>query len=284
MAEGSCFCGTVRYAVDGPFDSMVSCHCSMCRKHHGSAFATYISAPIDRFRWISGADQLLAYKSSEGGTRNSCATCGSTVPMTVPAYSMAFVPAGPLEGDLGIKPKAHIFVGSKAPWYTITDDLPQHEEYPPEYGAKGMQRPKTEPRRGTTAGSCLCGAVAFELTGDSMLMQSCHCQRCRRARGAAHGTNIFHPAAQFRWLRGEDQIVEFKLPEARFYTTAFCRCCGSGVPKVSLERNFAVIPAGSLDTEPTLRPQRHIFTNYKAAWFDITDSLPRFAEGPPPSA
>jgi hypothetical protein len=51
-----------------------------------------------------------------------------------------------------------------------------------------------------------------------------------------------------------------------------------------VERNFAVIPAGSLDTDPVVRPQRHIFTNYKATWFDITDSLPRFAEGPPPSA
>jgi hypothetical protein len=115
-----------------------------------------------------------------------------------------------------------------------------------------------------------------------MLMQSCHCLRCRRARGAALGTNIFHSASQFRWTCGEDLIVEYKLPEARFYTTSFCRTCGGALPKVSLERNFAVVPAGSLDTDPAMRPQRHIFTNYKAAWFDITDTLPRFSEGPPP--
>ncbi len=284
MVEGSCFCGTVRYEAEGPFNSMMSCHCSMCRKHHGSGFATYVSAPLEKFRWTAGEDNLLAYKSSEQGSRNSCATCGSTVPMTMPAYSLALLPAGPLEGDLGIKPEGHIFVGSKAPWYTITDNLPQHEEYPPGLGAKGLPRPKIEPRPGITEGSCLCGAVAFEAAGEPMFMQSCHCMRCRRARGAAHGTNIFFKASQFRWIRGEDRIAEYKLPEARFHTIAFCRTCGGAVPKISAERGISIIPAGILDTPAPIQPQRHIFTNYKAPWFDITDSIPQFPEGPPPAA
>jgi hypothetical protein len=284
MAQGSCFCATVRYEASGPFSSMMSCHCSMCRKHHGSAFATYVSSPIDRFRWLSGEDALLEYKSSVQGTRTSCRVCGSAVPMRLPACSLALLPAGPLEGDLGIKPQAHMFVGSKAPWYTITDDLPQHDEYPPEFGAPGLQRPRIEPQPGVTAGSCLCGTVAYEVTGEPMFMQSCHCQRCRRARGAAHATNIFYKAPQFRWVRGEDEVAEYKLPAARFYTVAFCRQCGGALPKVSLERGIAVIPAGSLDTDPPMRPQRHIFTNYKASWFEVTDSLPQFGEAPPPAA
>jgi hypothetical protein len=285
MVEGSCFCGTVRYESTGPFNTMMSCHCSMCRKHHGAAFATYVSAPLDSFRWISGADALIEYKSSpQGGIRNSCRVCGSTVPMTLPAMSLALLPAGPLEGDLGITPQAHIFVGSKAPWYTITDDLPQHEAYPPEFGAAGVERPTAAALPGVTAGSCLCGAVAFEATGEPLSMQSCHCQRCRRVRGAAHGTNIFFKAPQFHWTRGQDLVAEYKLPEARFYTTAFCTQCGGAVPKVSLERGIAVIPAGSLDTDPPLRPQRQIFTNYKAPWFEITDAVPQFPEGPPPAA
>jgi len=260
---------------------MVSCHCSICRKHHGSGFATYVSVPLERFQWISGEDKLLKYKSSDQGTRNSCLICGSTVPMPMPQYSTAFVPAGPLAGDLGIKPRAHIFVGSKAPWYLITDDLPQHEEYPPEVGAAGIERPRIEARPGTTAGSCLCGAVGYELTGEPMLMQSCHCTRCRRSRGAAHGTNIFYKPSQFRWTQGEALVAEYKVPEAKFYTVAFCRQCGGALPKVSEARGIVVIPAGSLDTDPVMRPQRHIFINYKASWFDITDSLPQFAEGPP---
>jgi len=282
MVEGSCFCGEVRYEVDGPFNTMMSCHCSMCRKHHGSAFATYVSAPLDGFRWVHGEDSLLKYPSSPQGTRNSCGVCGSTVPMTMPAYSLVLLPAGPLEGDLGIKPAAHIFVGSKAPWYTITDDLPQHQEYPADFDAQGVQRPTVEPRPGVVEGSCLCGAVAFEATGDAMFMQSCHCQRCRRSRGAAHGTNIFYKAAQFRWLRGAERVAEYKLPEARFHTVAFCRQCGGALPKAALDRGVAIIPAGTLDTDPPLRPQRHIFTNYKAPWFEITDTLPRFGEGPTP--
>src|ERR1700757_3838920 len=78
VVEGSCFCGEVRYEVDGPLNTMMSCHCSMCRKHHGSAFATYVSAPLDDFRWVHGEDSLLKYQSSAQGTRNSCGVCGST--------------------------------------------------------------------------------------------------------------------------------------------------------------------------------------------------------------
>jgi hypothetical protein len=284
MVHGSCFCRTVRYEVSGRFDSMVSCHCSMCRKHHGVAFATYISAPKDNFHWVAGEDALHEYKSSSHGTRVSCGVCGSTVQMTMPDSSLVFLPAGPLEGDLEIKPQAHIFVSSKAPWYTITDNLPQHEEYPPELGMTGLQRPTIDPREGISAGSCLCGAVAYEATGEPLVMQSCHCQRCRRLRGAAHATNIFYQATQFRWTRGDDRVVEYKLPEARFYTAAFCRQCAGAVPKVSLERGLVVIPAGSLDTDPPMRSQRHIFTNYKASWFEITDTLPQFPEGPPRAA
>jgi hypothetical protein len=282
MVTGSCFCGTVSYEASGPFNQMMSCHCSMCRKHHGSAFATYVSGPIGNFRWLSGEDSVLRYKSSEAGSRDSCKVCGSAVPLMMANYGLAVLPAGPLEGDLGIAPQAHIFVGSKAPWYTITDLLPQHQEYPPEYAMPGLQRPTVEARPGITEGSCLCGAVAYEVEGQPMLMQSCHCQRCRRARGAAHGTNIFYKADQFRWMRGEALLDEYKLPEARFYTTSFCRQCGGAMPRISKERGIVVIPAGSLDTDPPTRPQWHVFTSYKAPWFEITDSLPQFPEMPPP--
>jgi hypothetical protein len=283
MITGSCFCGTVRYEVSGPFQHMISCHCSMCRKHHGAPFATYVSAPLENFRWVAGTDALLKFKSSQQGERTSCKVCGSTVPMILEAYSLALLPAGPLEGDLGIKPQAHLFVGSKAPWYTITDNLPQHEEFPPGMGSAPVERPKVQPRPGVTEGSCLCGAVAYEAQGQAQFMQNCHCQRCRRARGAAHNTNIFYKIDQFRWLRGQDRVAEYKLPEARFYTTAFCTQCGGAAAKVSAERGLAIIPAACLDTEPPMQPQRHIFTRYKAAWFEITDSIPQFSEAPPPA-
>jgi hypothetical protein len=282
MISGSCLCGTVRYEATGPFNQMVSCHCSMCRKQHGSGFATYVSVPADRFRWLAGEEAIMGYQSSEQGTRYNCKVCGSVVPMMMPSHGLAVLPAGPLEGELGITPQAHIFVGSKAPWHTITDSLPQHAEYPPEYRMPGQVRPKVEPRAGVTEGSCLCGEVAFEATGAPLFMQSCHCTRCRRARSAAHGTNIFYKADQFRWLRGEDGVASYKVTDAKFHTVSFCRKCGSAMARVDPGRGIAIIPAGCLDTDPPLRSQRHIFTADKAPWFEITDSVPQFPAAPPP--
>jgi len=281
--SGSCLCGTVRYEVDPPFNMMINCHCSMCRKQHGSPFGTYVSAPIDRFRWVAGEDTIMSYQSSSEGMRYNCKVCGSVLPNMMPKWKLAVLPAGPLQGDLGITPQAHLFVGSMAPWYTITDSLPQHAEYPPEFATPGQVRPQVTPRPGITEGSCLCGEVAFEVTGEPVVMQSCHCSRCRRARGAAHATNIFYKTDQFRWTRGEELVADYKVPEAKYYGVAFCRKCGSALPRVSRERNIVVTPAGSLDTDPQGRSQRHIFTSYKAPWYEITDSVPRFPEGPPPA-
>ena len=83
-----------------------------------------------------------------------------------------------------------------------------------------------------------------------LIMWNCHCLRCRRARSAAHGTNIFYKLPQFRWTRGESQVVDYKLPEARFFGAAFCKRCGGSVARPSKERNNVVVPAGSLDTDP----------------------------------
>lgn len=282
MVSGSCLCGTVSYEATGPFSAMVNCHCSICRKHHGSGFVTHLVAPLSSLRWLSGADNLLSFQPSDKGARSSCKTCGSPVPTLWTGAGMALLPAGQLEGELGMTPQAHVFAASKAPWYTITDRLPQHDEYPPGVGSPAVKLPRPEARPGITVGSCNCGDNVFEAEGEALFMQSCHCTRCRRARGAAHGTNIFFKASQFRWTRGGDQLLEYKVPEARFYTTVFCGRCGGAMPKVSRERDFSVIPAGCLDNDPPLRPQRHIYTAYKVKWFEITDDLPQFPEGPPP--
>jgi hypothetical protein len=103
----------------------------------------------------------------------------------------------------------------------------------------------------------------------------------RRSKGAAHATNLFYKATQFRWLRGEDKVDTYKLPEAKRSTSSFCRRCGSIMPRVSRENDIAVVAGGSLDTDPPMRSLRHIYTNYKAPWFEITDSAPQFPEGPP---
>jgi hypothetical protein len=197
------------------------------------------------------------------------------------ASGLVIAPAGNLEGDLGLKPTKHMFVGSKASWYPITDDLPQFEEYPPEFGMAATAREPVAVQAGSTQGSCLCGAVAYEISTPPLRMFFCHCSRCRHGRSAAHGSNVFYKAEGFRWTRGADDVQDFSLPGAQFFGTAFCKRCGSELPRVSVERNVAVVPAGSLDTDPGIAPAGHIYVDSKAPWFDITDELPQFAEMPP---
>jgi len=194
---------------------------------------------------------------------------------------IVFAPAGNLSGELGLHPEGHMFVGSKAPWHTITDALPQHEVYPPGFPAEGVPRPQVVPREGVTEGSCLCGDVAYELRGAPMRMVNCHCTRCQLGRSAAHATNVFYGLDAFRWTRGEALVREYKVPDAKFHTVAFCPRCGGKVPRVSPERGGVVVPGGSLDTDPGIRPMAHIFVASKASWFDITDNLPQFAGMPP---
>ena len=132
-----------------------------------------------------------------------------------------------------------------------------------------------------TNGSCLCGAVAFEF-GAVIEFRNCHCSRCRKARGTACAANLYVRPAEFRWLRGEDQLVDYRLPSAERFGNAFCRTCGNPVPRYVPARDFFVVPAGALDSDPGVRPSYHIFTGSRAPWHEITDTLPQWAEYPPP--
>ncbi len=281
MNTGKCLCGAVQYQMEGPYSFMTHCHCSMCRKHHGSVFATFVSAPIANFRFTSGEALLGEYVSSEQGKRSFCTVCGSVAPIRAAEMGMVFAPAGNLSGELGIRPQSHIFVGSKAPWYRIADALPQHQAFPPPFDIPGVPRPEVMPKSGVAQGSCLCGDVTYEYRGKPLLMQNCHCSRCRRSRSAAHATNAFVRAEQFQWVTGESRVTRFDLPEAKYFGATFCKRCGSQVPHSVSGRDTYLVPAGSLDTDPGARPVGHIHVASKAEWFDIADDLPQHAELPP---
>jgi len=281
MTKGSCLCGAVRYEIDGPINMMLNCHCSMCRKQSGASFVTFVAAPLDGYRVLEGEASIGHYESSPGHRRNFCTHCGSMLPEAMPAMGMIVAAAGNLEGDLGLKPQMHIFAGSKAPWYTITDELPRHDTYPPGFQAQPTPRASYEPRGDEVHGSCLCGKVEFEINGPPSGMFYCHCSRCRKGRSAEHATNIFYKANDFKWLKGESLVKSYKLPEAQYFSTAFCKECGAGVPGVSFERNIAVVPAGSLDNDPGVRAKARICVDSKADWSVITDDIPRFADMPP---
>ncbi len=108
---GGCLCGGVRYAIVGSLRHASHCHCAMCRKHHGAAFGSYASSP--------------------GIGRGFCTRCGSTLFWDALENRDSFgVALGTFDGDPGVRPSLHIFVGSKAPWYEFSDALPKHPTSP----------------------------------------------------------------------------------------------------------------------------------------------------------
>ncbi|MFQ5515204.1 MAG: GFA family protein [Myxococcota bacterium] len=279
--QGRCLCGDVIWQSKGPLELTSHCHCSLCRKSHGAPFATLALTPLEGFRWLRGREGLCSYESSPGLRRPFCGRCGSVVAAETGEDRVA-IPLGCLEGDPGVRALAHIFVGSKAPWYEIADTLPRFEAYPPGWAVPSVpKRPRSAARVGAVGGSCLCGAVAYEINGGLAWLRSCHCSRCRRARSAAHATNGFASPERFRWLRGESHLAQYDLPDAERFANVFCRICGSCLPRVDASRGYVLIPAGSLDDDPGGRVREHIFVASKAPWFEIEDQIPRFEAYPP---
>ena len=282
MLTGTCLCGDIAFEVDGDLIEIAHCHCSVCRKFHGSAYATFGAVDPKFFRWTHGETKIVHYQSSPHGFRHFCPRCGSAVPANPEGGPVSLVTMGGVAEDPGIRPTLHIFAGARAPWHTIVDDLPQHDEYPPEWNAPpGIAKPARQSATpGATPGSCLCGEVTYEFDGPPERMVNCHCSRCRRQTGAAYGTFVFVKEDAFRWLSGRDSVVDYKLPEARVKGTAFCRHCGSLVPRLR-EPGQVQAPAGSLDADPGIQPAVNIFVRSKAPWSALDESIPCFAEYPP---
>jgi hypothetical protein len=125
---GKCFCGAVHYAVADEFLYAMNCHCSNCRRTTGSAFKPFAGIERDKLRVIKGEDELMRF-GDENGHDAHCKLCGSLLYSVVRDGAFVHVAMGSLLDDPTIRPNKHIFVGSKAAWFTITDDLPQYEEH-----------------------------------------------------------------------------------------------------------------------------------------------------------
>ena len=126
---GKCMCGAVQYAVADEFSYAMNCHCSNCRRTTGSAFKPFGGIEREKLEISSGEGDLMRF----GGEHNHdahCKRCGSLLYSLVRDGAFVHVPMGTLVDDPTIRPTQHIFVGSKASWFTITDDLPQFEEFP----------------------------------------------------------------------------------------------------------------------------------------------------------
>jgi hypothetical protein len=276
MNQGSCLCGAVRYEMHGPNQWFTHCHCSMCRKHHGTLHGTSIGIAQQNFKWLQGEADIVHYRSSPAFERPFCKHCGSVVPDT--SGEVVVIPAGTVEGDLDMRPRAHIFVASKSPMHTITDDMKQFDAYPPGYGTV-----LPTPERGVKGiqGSCLCGEVEFSIDETPTRIVQCHCSRCQRSRGTAHGVNTFVAQASLHFTRGTSHIREFKLPGSFMYATSFCDCCGSLLPVLFAPMKKFMVPVGALDTPFVVQSGVNIYVGSKASWFTISDFYLQFAELPP---
>jgi hypothetical protein len=125
---GTCFCRAVRYEVADEFRYALICHCSNCRRTTGSAFKPFAGIEREKLAVIEGGDKLMVYGDDKTNDTH-CRFCGSLLFSVVRDGAFVHVAMGTLVDAPSIRPSRHIFVGSKAPWFTITDDLPQHEEH-----------------------------------------------------------------------------------------------------------------------------------------------------------
>ena len=129
--SGSCLCGSFQFEIDGPIGDVRLCHCAICRRANGSAYSANAKISLSRFRVVRETSPISSYESSPGARKHFCSVCGS------PIFSLVDWDAdhvrirlGTLPGDAKANVVAHVWVGSKASWDQIADDLPQFEQHP----------------------------------------------------------------------------------------------------------------------------------------------------------
>lgn len=136
MMTGGCLCGEVRFEIEGKISPIQFCHARRCRKVGGSAFAAEMGASRDGFRWTAGEHLITRYqapilKEPPAYERAFCSRCGSPLPVMPEGLPYVILHAGVLDEEPPLKGFRHAFVGEKAPWWEILDDLPQYEDQPP---------------------------------------------------------------------------------------------------------------------------------------------------------
>ena len=128
-------------------------------------------------------------------------------------------------------------------------------------------------------GSCLCGSVRYEIEGDPLVFNHCYCSRCRKASGTGHASNIIMRSPdKAEWTSGEDLLGEFKVPDAERFRTVFCTRCGSQLPRVAPDNAYAVIPAGSLDTDSPIQPTDRIMWDSRTDWSCDDRDIPTWSK------
>ena len=128
-------------------------------------------------------------------------------------------------------------------------------------------------------GSCLCGSVHYEIEGDPSVFNHCYCSRCRKASGTGHASNIImRTPERFEWTSGEELLGEYQVPDAERFRTVFCTRCGSQLPRQAPDNSYALIPAGSLDSESPIQPTDRIMWDSRSDWSCDDREIPTWSE------
>lgn len=125
---GCCLCGSTQYTVSDDFEYALNCHCSQCRRATGASFKSFAGIKRSHLKVTQGEKDLFIF-GGEDAHDVRCGSCGSFLYSVVREGTYVHVTLGTLASEPSIRPTAHIFVGSKASWYEITDDLPQHDTF-----------------------------------------------------------------------------------------------------------------------------------------------------------
>ncbi|TKB50294.1 GFA family protein [Ferrimonas sediminicola] len=124
-------------------------------------------------------------------------------------------------------------------------------------------------------GSCLCGKVHYEITGECQSLYLCHCHRCQKGSGSVHGANLFAQDASLTWIQGAASVTTYHHP-GTLHVRSFCRHCGSALPSVDDRSGWVTVPAGSLDTPVPISVTAKIFTASRGEWVKSADEAPSF--------
>ena len=129
--RGSCLCGAIQYEIPDQLLYAAYCHCSECRRFSGSAFSALGGIAKDQLQIKSGEEQIQYFRKTDASNMAFCRRCGSSLFTEKPLKGLVHLRLGTLFDSPSLTPQAHVLVGSKAPWFEITDDLPQFESLPP---------------------------------------------------------------------------------------------------------------------------------------------------------
>ena len=128
--QGSCLCGAVAYQIDGKVGDLFYCHCEMCRKALGGAFAPLLEVSNKSFRFTRGESVIREYRSSDDAVRTFCGCCGASLQFKRDNRPGFHLVAGTLDSDPGRRPMAQIWSKTKAPWHPMQTDIPSYKTYP----------------------------------------------------------------------------------------------------------------------------------------------------------